>query len=162
MLHKKLCCVREQEDAMAQVNLKSLGVHVWGKKQCLLLSIPLSMEACWHFQSSLEAECRVESHGGRSTAWSAGTGPVGPMGSLCEPQQPGHCWQGWILLWNNVCWVLMVFLEKMDSYWTQHPGRHKDALWSHILCGSSDISHVDTAFSPRYLPLNVCSFPVVH
>lgn len=129
MLHKKLCCVREQEDAVAQVNLESLGVHVWGKKQCLLLSIPPSMETCWHFQSSLEAECRVETHGGRSTAWSAGTGPVGPMGSLWEPQQPGHCWQGWILLWNNVWWVLMVFLEKMDSYWTQHPGRHKEALW---------------------------------
>lgn len=130
MLRKRWCRAREQEDAVVQVNLESLCVHVWGKKQYLLLSILPSMEETyWHFQSSLEAKCKVESHGRRSTAWSCETAPVGPVGSPCELQQPGAWWQGWIRLWNNAWWVLMVFLEKTGSYWTQHPGHQRETLW---------------------------------
>lgn len=74
----------KEKGSVAQVNLKSLGMHVGGRQLYLLLSIPPSMETCWHFQSSLEAQCGVESHGGGSAAWPCGTGPVGPMDNFCE------------------------------------------------------------------------------
>lgn len=59
----------KEEGNVAQVNLRSLGVHIGGRQLYLLLSIPPSMDTCWHFQSSLEAQCGVESHGGGSRVW---------------------------------------------------------------------------------------------
>lgn len=53
----------KEESSVAHVNLKSLCVPGGGRQLYLLLSIPPSTETCWHFQSSLEAECGVESHG---------------------------------------------------------------------------------------------------
>jgi len=52
--------------------------------------------------------------------------------------------------------ISRVFLEK--SRWILNQA----ARVSHILCGSSEICHTDLGFSSRYLPLNVCSFPIVH
>lgn len=75
----------KEEGSVAQMNPKSLGVYVEGRQLYLLLTIPPSVETRRHFQSSLEPQCGVESHGGGSTVWPCGTGPVGPMDNLCEP-----------------------------------------------------------------------------
>jgi len=44
----------KEEGRVAQVNLRSLSVHVGERQLHLLLSVAPSMETYWHFQSSLE------------------------------------------------------------------------------------------------------------